>query len=259
MVEIIFKGEPRQVPSIADECTPEQYRRLLRASCELSLAAIDEDTLLDEVMSALLGVTSVMAYKVPIIEEVMAQKDKISGILEGTTLKLETCRNLMPEFHGWKGPGDMFNGLTFGAWLTAYTAFCQAVKDGIDEDERERLFIEVTRALYHREGKNLADPPMMLVTHCINYFASVWHAIMTQPINIGGSDIDFSIIFKAADNAIAHLDDHTGWIGVAMEVAKDGPFGPLNQVNESDFWDVLIYIYKVKFEYLHSKKPKPNA
>ena len=119
MVEIIFKGEPRQVPSITDECTPEQYRRLLRASCELSLAAIDEDTLLDEVMSALLGVTSVMAYKVPIIEEVMAQKDKISGILEGTTLKLETCRNLMPEFHGWKGPGDMFNGLTFGAWLTA--------------------------------------------------------------------------------------------------------------------------------------------
>ena len=44
-----------------------------------------------------------------------------------------------------------------------------------------------------------------------------------------------------------------------MEVAKDGPFGPLNQVNESDFWDVLIYIYKVKFEYLHSKKPKPHA
>ena len=259
MVEIIFKGQPRKVPETIDECTPEQYRRILRSCCALSLSAIDEDTLFDEVMSALLGVSSVMAYKVPIIEEVMAQKDKISGILEGSTLHLETCRNLMPEFHGWKGPGDMFNGLKYGDWLTAYTSFCQAVKDNVPDEDRERLFVEVTRALYHRDDEGTADPPMMLVTHCINYFASVWHAIMTQPINIGGNDIDFSIIFKSSGGGIAHLDDHTGWIGLTMEAAKDGPFGTLNQVNESDFWDVLIYIYKVKFEYLHARKPEPHA
>lgn len=256
MVEITMNGKVCKVPEYVQECTPEQYRRLLLAAIEYHWKAIDVETLQDSVMSALLGVTTIQIYKQSIIDEVMGQLDKIKGILDGDQINFETTRNLLQEFHGWKGPGDMFNELTFGQFLEAYVPFKQAVKEGVKTEEKDRLFEEVARALYKAPSKT-ADPPVMLVVHCINFFASVWHAINTQPINIAGEDIDFSIIFQSSGGGKAKLDDKTGWIGMAMEVAKDGPFGTLPQVNDTPFWDVMIYIYRCKFEYLHNQtKPK---
>ncbi len=251
-----MNGKVCKVPEFTHECTPEQYRRLLLAVIEYNWKAIDAEQLKADVMSGLLGVTTILVYKQPIIDEVMGQLDKIKGILDGDKVNLETTRNLLREFHGWKGPDDMFNGLKFSKWLEAYIPFSQAMKEGTPPEEQDHLFEDVARALYEAPSEH-ADPPALLVLHCINLFASVWHAINTQPINIGGEDIDFRIIFQSSSGGRAQLDDKTGWMGMAMEIAKDGPFGNLKQVNDTDFWDVMIYLYKCKFEYLHNpNKPK---
>ena len=51
-------------------------------------------------------------------------------------------------------------------------------------------------------------------------------------------------------------DDKTGWTGIVFEVAASGVFGNKKEVDDTPFWDVLLYLYKCKFEYLHQKRNK---
>ena len=37
-------------------------------------------------------------------------------------------------------------------------------------------------------------------------------------------------------------------------VAASGVFGDFRQVNDTPFWDVMLYIYKCRFEMLHNNK-----
>ena len=257
MVEISFNERRRRVAERVDECTQAQYHRLLLLHLKYGWEGKDPEGLTMDLFSVLLNLSDLRIYHDYIVDEVMAQRDKLEGFFQDGGLKLGTCKNMLPEYHGWKGPGDMFNGLTFASWLEAYLAFSQGMKEGIDVKTRESLFETMTKALYHHDDKNL-QPSAVLVTHCILHFAEVWHTIMNNPVNIAGEDLDFGIIFRKTDNGRAHFDDRTGWIGVAMEVAKDGPFGDLKGVNAADFWDVIIYLYKCKFEFLHRKTPKTS-
>ena len=42
--------------------------------------------------------------------------------------------------------------------------------------------------------------------------------------------------------------------GIVFEVAASGVFGNKKEVDDTPFWDVLLYLYKCKFEYLHQKQ-----
>ena len=53
-------------------------------------------------------------------------------------------------------------------------------------------------------------------------------------------------------------DDKTGWTGITFEVATAGLFGNVAEVERTDMWAVLNYLYKCKFEYLNEKRNIPN-
>lgn len=260
MVQISFKGRQRTVPSCVDELTPVQYAKLLNASMLYDRGIISEEDLRRAILSMMAGVTDYTIYREPVRSEMEGQLQVTADFLTtdqngATRVALASCRNLLPEFHGWKGPGDMFNGISFGQFLEALDHYT-AANDAETGQEANREWEELTRALYSSPTETVR-PPVPLVVHCATYFSTVWHQIATEPVTIGGKEIDFTIIFKSSGGR-AQYDDHTGWAGVVMEVAKDGPFGKKADVDGSPFWDVMLYLYKCKFEYLHQKKTKPK-
>lgn len=71
-------------------------------------------------------------------------------------------------------------------------------------------------------------------------------------MEINGKKIDFRIIFKSSGGS--KPDDKTGWTGITFEVATAGLFGNVAQVEQTDMWTVLMYLYKCKFEYINEKR-----
>ena len=69
--------------------------------------------------------------------------------------------------------------------------------------------------------------------------------VLSGPVYIGGEAIDFRILFQKLASEDRKADDKTGWTGIVFEEVDDTPF-----------WDVLLYLYKCKFEYLHQKRNK---
>lgn len=97
----------------------------------------------------------------------------------------------------------------------------------------------------------------LLAFHAPTLLASVWNAIYSEPIEINGKQIDFRIIFRRSGTR--KPDDKTGWTGITFEIATAGLFGNMAEVERTDMWTVLMYLYKCKFEYLNdNRKNKPN-
>lgn len=74
-------------------------------------------------------------YRREIIRELDGQLEKLDGFFSYTTGKegerivtpiLKTGRNLMQDFGGWHGVGDMLNGLTFGNFVIAWICCSKA-------------------------------------------------------------------------------------------------------------------------------------
>ena len=163
---------------------------------------------------------------------------------------IASCRNLLPSYKGWTSvAGDMLEGLRFGPFidsLAALNLITLAQKDG-DDDELSHHMRTIAMALYTPPSDGV-KPPSLLVSHAVLFFSTVWQHITEQPVCINGEDIPFTILFTGSS---ASADDHTGWNGIAFEVAKQGVFGPMSSLREAPFWDVLLYLYKCRFENLH--------
>lgn len=112
---------------------------------------------------------------------------------------------------------------------------------------------ELSRLMYSAPSEE-AEVPMLVAVHSLTLFTSVFNMIRTGPISISGEDINFSIIFKPVPGVPSKANDHTGWHGIAMEVASSGVFGPLKDVHLTPLWDVLLYLYRAKFDLLHEKR-----
>lgn len=250
-----FKGRELSVPESVDGLSPDVYRRYLAAVVLLNRGRISADTFREHLLSMLAGLrTDLRHYRLEYADELRSQQDCLSGFFDAAGNPIVgASRNLLPELDGWKGIGDMLNGLTFGefcACLTALKDYREAIDSGSDEGAVEALET-LARQMYRSENPD-APVPYLLLIHSAAFFSFVWNILLTQPVPINGELIDFRILFKSTgQNRMP--DDHTGWQGVALEVAGSGVFGRLADVNATHFWDVLLYLYKCKFEALHTK------
>ena len=123
-------------------------------------------------------------------------------------------------------------------------------------DERDALdfYERIARILYHVPEEDKV--PDLLLFHAPRLVVATWNIINRGPVEINGRSIDFRIIFRGSGKSKA--DDKTGWTGITFEVAAAGLFGDVEKVKATDFWSVLIYLYKCKFEYIEEMKNQPN-
>lgn len=80
---------------------------------------------------------------------------------------------------------------------------------------------------------------------------NVFAIIREEPLEIDGETVDLRILFRQDEKPEA--DDHTGWTGIGMDIAENGAFGNYAEVRATPFWDILIFLYRKKFEKLHTK------
>lgn len=267
MEKITYNNKTVNIPSVLDELNGEQYGQFLILAVLMNRETITPAQFRVKWISFLLGMkTDYVMYTQNIIRELDAQLEKLDGFFSYTTGKegerivtpiLSTGRNLMQDFGGWHGVGDMLNGLTFGNFCDCLGLLQQCRQAAEDDDNTDinEIFQEFALKLYRFETLGKTPPvPTLLAIHAVNFFSAVWEMILSAPVYIGGEDIDFRILFKKLAASDRKPDDKTGWTGIAFEVAASGVFGNMKTVNDTPFWDVLLYLYKCKFEYLHQKK-----
>lgn len=122
-------------------------------------------------------------------------------------------------------------------------------------DEQADHLLGVFGAILYKKEKPEPEqkPPVLIRFHAYLFFSSVWELIRTVSIPINGEELNFAILFQDPGGE-KKPDDKTGWVGISYEVATSGVFGNVKQVNDTPFWDVLLYLYKCRFESLHTKK-----
>lgn len=258
METIITRGREVEVPASVGELSPEQYKYYCFLAFALGSGAITSEYFRIRWFSFLIGLGR--ADFTILKEEHCAELEAQMGVVDGFFIELPeggsgrslldftTVRNLLPEYKGYKGPGDMLQGVTFGEFVECYTV-AESLADADHKDLADG-YGHIARILYHIPE---SDPvPDLLLFHAPKLFSSVWKAIQDSPVEINGKKIDFRIIFKGAGKS--RPDDKTGWTGITFEVASAGLFGNVNQVETADMWAVLLYLYKCKFEYMNEKR-----
>lgn len=252
MKKIEFRGKELEVPQCIDELTPEQYVYYIYLGSWLTGGHIDLTFWRVRWFSYLagMGTANYTILRPEYIAQAEALRDAVTGpfLVDSTAGKVptfKTCRNLLPEYHGYKGPSDWLNDLKFGEFVQCATLLEQETA----AEDPEDIYREIARTLYHiPEGEPVPD---VLAWHAPVLFGSVWKEIQSGPVDINGKMLDFSIIFKSTGPRRA--DDKTGWAGISFEIAAAGVFGNVAQLDASPFWAVLMYLYKCKFEYMHDK------
>lgn len=263
METITTRGKKVDIPTNVAELTPKQYEYYCFLAFALAAKMVTPDYFRIRWFSYLLGFgrSDYTILKPEYITELEEQISAVDSYLVKETIgdrefvhpDFDTVLNLLPEYKGYKGPGDFFKGVTFGEFVECCTvAECL----GTDDPEAQAEGYEhIARTLYHIPE---ASPvPDLLTFHAPKLFSSVWRTIQNSPIEINGKKIDFRIIFKSSGNA--KPDDKTGWTGITFEVASAGLFGNVSQVENADMWAILIYLYKCKFEYLNEKRNSKSS
>ena len=253
MKKYIFRNKPTYFPESLDELSPEQYEYYIFLASMLSGGLISLEQWRVRWLSYLAGLKRVDFYLLK--PEFIRQAEAYVFEVTEKFLKNEngnyaptfaTCRNLLPEYNGYRGPADWLSGLKYGVFVQCATLIDQ-IKPGQSD---VKIYEEIARALYSIPAEKVV--PSVLTWHAPVLFHNVCTAIESGPMEINGRTIDLSIIFK--NSGSKRPDDKTGWAGITFEVAAAGVFGNVHELDDSDFWAVLLYLYKCKFEYNHEKK-----
>lgn len=255
MKKITFRNKEIEVPECIDELTPEQYIYYIYLGSWLTGGIIDMDFWRVRWFSYLvgMGMANYTILKPEFIAEAERLRDGITAPFltdskNGPAPTFQTCRNLLPEYHGYKGPADWLNDVKYADFVECATLLDQEARAA----DPEEIYRGIARVLYHVPDAD--QVPEILAWHASVLFGSVWKSIQTAPVDINGRMVDFSIIFKSSGPR--RPDDKTGWAGISFEVAATGVFGNVAELDNTPFWVVLMYLYKCKFEYIHDKTNK---
>lgn len=259
MVTVRFRNKEVTLPENVTECNEEQYRRLVFLAYMMVNHLISVEQFRERWMCHLLGLSDLSIYRVEIQNEVHELMSHLDGYLiygekDGVTtvtVDLRTGVQMLKELGSWTARvGDMLDGMTFGDFVECLEILAM---DDPEDGNWQQPYERIARIMYEYHGEKSEDVPGVLTFHAVNFFSTIWETITTMPVNISGKDIDFRIIFQGVSSG---PDDKTGWRGVTYEVASANVFGNAKEVNATSFWDVLLYLYKCKFEYNHQKKKK---
>lgn len=255
MRTVTFRRTRHNVPEYLDELTAAQYEYYIGLAYVFGAGIIDIERAKVRWLSHLLGLkVDYTLLKAPLVKEIEAQADVINHFFvarqdgRGDTFSFDTPVNLLKEYNGYTGPGDWLRGVTFGQFVECLTVLETAA--ALSPAELTEAYNHVARLLYGIPDEDKI--PTVLAFHAATLFLAVWRLVQTAPIDINGRKIDFRIIFQRSGDTKA--DDNSGWAGITFEVAKDGLFGTVKGVEATDFWDVLLYLYRCKFDYLEEKR-----
>lgn len=254
MKQVTIQDKTYSVPERLEELTCDQYAYYCILIMLMAAGVDDELTTRRKLLMLLIGKTrhNYHLYLPRYAKDIDAQLHATDGFFVERNgrrvLDTNTTMNLLPEYHGIRSRvDDWLDGLTFGQFVE-----CLTVLEGVEADGSNiaAAYAHVARVLYELSDDD--EVPEVLLFHAPLLVMNVWKAILAGPVQVNGQLLDLRIIFKSTGER--KLDDKTGWTGITFEVANAGLFGTVKEVEKTDFWLVLIYLYRCKFEYLNEQK-----
>lgn len=190
------------------------------------------------------------------------------------TIKQDYINNPVPKFkillHTWYGPSDEFNNMTFGEYRDGLRFFHDFHATGDME------YLKLLTAVFYRPKKRfkkipysskdldqrlktLKYAPIGFVYGFYLLFASFQKFLVDAKLMWGGNEIDLSILFDSSTDSSNGSMPGIGMDSVAFSMAESGIFGSLNQVDTTDFWDIIIRMYDIRKTAIEQEKQMKNA
>lgn len=191
-----------------------------------------------------------------------------------------------PAFTTYYGPADSFLNMTFGEYSDGLRMFHDFPKIG------DYKIIISLAAIFYRPKKNfhfikkrlpnydgnIREPynsnvledrvekfklaPVGFTYGFYLLFASFLKYMTTAKILWAGQEIDFSILYQDDEKSTGSSDSGIPGIGmdsIAFSMAESGAFGTLEDVRNTNFWQIMIRMYDSRRTYLENKKKDTNA
>lgn len=193
--------------------------------------------------------------------------------------------SIKPLFNRFYGPSDSFMNMSFGEYRDALRLFHDFHATG------DMFILTLLAAIFYRPKKNLhfiknklpnydgdirigynsntlearaeqfKNFPLGFIYGFYLFFASFQKYFIEAKIMWGGKDIDFSILFESSGNTNQETEDVPG-IGmdaIAFSMAESGAFGSINEVDKTNFWQIMIRMYDSRRTDLEQQKKENNA
>ena len=191
-----------------------------------------------------------------------------------------------PSFSTYYGPADSFMNMTFGEYsdglrmfhdfpaigdyniiVTLAAIFYRPKKYFHFLKKRLPNYNGDIREPYNSQNLEARAKKLQLAPIGFTYgfyllFASFLKYMTTAKIIWGGQEIDFSILYQNEEDSSEYLQNHIPGIGmdsIAFSMAESGAFGTLEDVRNTNFWQIMIRMYDSRRTYLEQKKTEKNA
>lgn len=205
------------------------------------------------------------------------------------TIKQYYTHNPVPSFKPlWKtyyGPTDSFTDMTFGEYRDGLRLFHDFHATGdmhiltllasvFYRPKKSFHFIKKRLASYDgnirerynsntldERAKELKTAPIGFIYGFYLLFASFQKYLIDAKILWGGQEIDFSILFESSKTEESTTNDVPG-IGmdsIAFSMAESGTFGTIKDVDNTNFWEIMIRMYDLRRTDLERIKHEANA
>lgn len=205
------------------------------------------------------------------------------------TIKQYYTHNPVPSFKPlyttFYGPSDSFEDMTFGEYREGLRLFHDFHATGdmhilnllaavFYRRKKSFHFIKKRLASYdgniresynsntlNKRAKELKVAPIGFIYGFYLLFASFQKYLVDAKILWGGQEIDFSILFESSKTDESTTNDVPG-IGmdsIAFSMAESGTFGNIKEVDNTNFWEIMIRMYDLRRTDLERIKQEANA
>lgn len=191
-----------------------------------------------------------------------------------------------PAFETFYGPSDSFMNMTFGEYsdglrmfhdfpaigdyniiITLAAIFYRPKKSFHFIRKRSSKYNGDIRQPYNshtleKRSKHFQLAPIGFTYGFYLLFASFLKYMSTAKIIWGGQEIDFSILYQDDESSSEKSNSSIPGIGmdsIAFSMAESGAFGTLEDVRNTNFWQIMIRMYDSRRTYLEQKKQDKNA
>lgn len=192
-----------------------------------------------------------------------------------------------PIFKTLYGPSDSFMNMTFGEYTDALRLFLDFHATGDMEllklltsifYRQKKSFHFIKKRLSSYDGdirepynsklleanaKELKHAPIGFVYGFYLLFASFQKYLIDAKIMWGGKEIDLAILFESSKEESNEPQSEDipgiGMDSIAFSIAESGTFGNIDQVRNTNFWDIMIRMYDLRRTDLERQKQENNA
>ena len=178
---------------------------------------------------------------------------------ERFVIKQEYTKNHSPsindDFRNWIGPADNFDNISFGQYVDALNLY------GLLEKEKSKDLMYMLMATFYfppkekyassqvqEKAKHFKKVYFGRVYGFFLLFASFQKYLFSAKVYYQGNELDLSILFESEDTSedIKSNIPGIGMLSIAHQLAESGVYGPIKEVRETNFWEVMLRLYDIR-------------